>query len=353
MNILFTRFPLESAFGGAENQTINLMKALSASGNTVSFLGSCTVLLAQSAKWKMENGTLEIGEPPVTKWGAISFFWRKIAMRKKLIAAVNQRKNIDAICMLSLTEKILLTPYALKKGLRVLWIEHDMVGNWLTKNPMLPQLKVLSKDVTTVCVSELSANIFRGLGYQNVIAIPNGVPPPPANFVPHTFDETLRLGCIARLTKEKGVDLLGEVVRRCNNTTLLINGKGNVHIPSTPTITIKASVPDINDVYSQIDVLVLPSRKEDPFGLVVAEAMLRGIAVICTDACGIASYLEHENDALIVPAGSSEALHKAINQMRDTTLRNRLAATGKQKAEQMFTIEKMANKYSEVLLQSV
>lgn len=353
MNILCTRFPLESAEGGAENQTMQLMQGLITAGNAVSFAGSCPVINMRCIDAGIPRVELDIGPPPVTKFGAISFVWRKVSMRAKLNRLLNQFSKLDAICMISLSEKILLTPLALKKGIRVIWIEHDMVGNWLTKNPSLPVLKELSKKVTTVCVSDLSANIFRELGYANVIAIPNGVPSPPKDFVPHEFDETLRLGCIARLSKEKGVDLLAEAVRRCENTTLLINGKGNVHIPSTPTITVKAEVPNINDVYAQIDVLILPSRQEDPFGLVVAEAMLRGIAVICTDACGIASYLRHEHDALIVRAGSESALTEAINTLQDTVVRMALARNGKQTAEQMFTTTQMVKKYTEVLMKTV
>ncbi len=349
MNILFTRFPLESAQGGAENQTMQLMQGLISNGNAVSFAGSCPVLNERCIEAGIPRVELSIGVPPVTKFGAISFLWRKITMRQKLNTLLESFSKLDAICMLSLSEKILLTPLALKKGIRVVWIEHDKVGNWLTKNPSLPLLKKLSAYVTTICVSDLSADIFRNLGYANVIAIPNGVPPPPKDFTPHEFDETLRLGCIARLSKEKGVDLLAEAVRNTENVTLFVNGKGDQHIPTTPTITVKADVHNINDVYRQIDVLVLPSRQEDPFGLVVAEAMLRGIAIICTDACGIAGYLEDEQNALIVPAGSAKALEKAVSRLQDTRLRNRLAAQGKATAKQMFTTAQMVNKYTEVL----
>jgi glycosyltransferase involved in cell wall biosynthesis len=350
VKILFTRFPFESANGGAENQTTVLMKGLIDRGHEVSFLGSCPVLLDRCEKLSVVGCRLSVGKPPVTKWDAISFLWRKWNIRKKLIATL-RTENLEptTIVMLSLTEKILLTPYAVSKGIKVCWIEHDTVGDWLAKNPSLSQLQHMSENVTTICVSDLSADIFRSLEYKNVIGIPNGVDLPPDNFTKHDFDETLRVGCIARLSKEKGVDVLVEAMRMVDNATLLINGKGDEYIQSSATVSVKAEVPDVNDVYKEIDVLVLPSRKEDPFGLVVAEAMLRGIPTICTDACGIARYLSDNSDTLIVPAGSSQALAAAINQMQDTATRSRIGKTGKRTAEEKFTTEKMIDNYEKVL----
>jgi len=55
MNILFTRFSLESAYGGAEVQTLSLMKGLKEKGHEMIFLGSCPVLLEQTEKLKIKN----------------------------------------------------------------------------------------------------------------------------------------------------------------------------------------------------------------------------------------------------------------------------------------------------------
>src|SRR5216117_3594239 len=82
--------------------------------------------------------------PPVSLWHALTFTWRKQKMRARLEAALREFSHIDTVMMLSLTEKILLTPFLLEKGVRVLWIEHDRVGRWLTKNPWLPTLISLS-----------------------------------------------------------------------------------------------------------------------------------------------------------------------------------------------------------------
>lgn len=356
MKILFTRFPLESALGGAEIQTLSLMQGLRDRGHEVSFLGSCPVLLEQTGGEK-----LEIGPPPVTKWGAISFLWRKGTMKKKLEQAVEKMGNIDAILMLSLSEKILLTPYALKKGIKVIWIEHDTVGRWLTKNPSLPKLKKMSSQVTTVGVSDLSRRHYVDLGFdpEHTIAIPDGVDPQrfEPSATPRTNQKLLRVGCVSRLSHEKGIDLLIGAMKDNVGASLRILGWGDGENAYRTLIeknnlgnrvSIETGI-DIGEFYKSIDLLVLPSRQHDPFGMVAAEAMMLGIPVIVTDACGIAGYLTNGNDATVVKAGSREALSEAISSMSDPEKRSRIALAGKEKAQSDFTVGKMVDAYENLI----
>jgi glycosyltransferase involved in cell wall biosynthesis len=347
MNILFTRFPLESLFGGAEVQTLSLMQELTSHNHTAHFLGSCPVLLKESAKQNVQTTTLDIGMPPVTKWNAISFIWRKRAMRKQLEQALSNGQTPDVLCMLSLSEKILLTPFALRKGIKVIWIEHDSVGRWLKGNPWLSTIRKLSSSVTTVCVSELSAEMYRSMGYENVQCIPNGVVPPTYQATP-SEGTSITLGCIARLNPEKGVHVLVDAIKNMPSVRLIINGKGAQKIEDTEQVQLISRVHDIDDVYKKIDVLVLPSIENDPFGLVVAEAMLRGIPIVCTTACGISKYLKSGVSGLVVKAGSTVALRDAIEMMQDPETRKLLADNGKTLAEQHFTVERMVDQYEQL-----
>ena len=180
MHILFTRFPLCFAYGGAEKQTELLWKGLLARGHKVSFVGSCPVLLTKAKELGIGCVELEIGDPPVTKWGAISFWWRRKTMQQKLVetvASLVSAQDDTCICMVSLSEKLLLTPWATQHGVKSVWIEHDSVGRWLRSNPWLPQLKRLSRQATTVTVSDLSRDLYVQMGWResDVVAIANGV----------------------------------------------------------------------------------------------------------------------------------------------------------------------------------
>ncbi len=357
MKILFTRFPLESALGGAEIQTLSLMEGLQKDGHSVAFVGSCPVLLEHTAKQNILQIQLDIGAPPVTKWGAISFFWRKQFMTQKILGILNNIEGIDAIFMLSLSEKLLATEWAAKKGIRVFWVEHDRIGPWLTKNPWLTLLKKQSEHATTICVSELSRKLYVDLGWsaQKTIAIPNGIDPhrfsqSPA---PSTRPKEIHIGCIARLSKEKGIDILLNAVKNIPHVTLTILGKGPeenaLKRMTAKNTSIISSVPDVGAFYQSLDMLVLPSRDHDPFGLVAAEAMMLGIPVIVTDACGIAGYLENDKDAIIVKANNSAALQKGIQKLLNQTFRNRIARAGQNTARKRYTVTKMVSEYEELL----
>lgn len=370
MNILFTRFPLESADGGAENQTEWLMEGLRSRGHEVSFLGSCPMLLRRAEKLGIPHTRLDIGPPPVTKSAAISFFWRKKAMQSALVKALTGvSPQPDAIIMLSLSEKILLSEHVASQGKRVLWIEHDRVGSWLRRNPWLPALKRASAHVTIICVSELSRRIYLGLGFDpsRVIAIPNGVPPTPTpTLTLPRIGEQLLLGCIARLSKEKGIDVLLQAIAEMPDVTLQIIGQGpeegylRTCIEedtrrlglSEPRITITRSVPDLSSFYQSIDALVLPSTDHDPFGLAAAEAMMRGTAVIVTDACGIADYLIDGENALIAQAASPTSLAAQIRKLSEGSVRERIALQGRKAAQEKFSLERMTEAYVSVLFSS-
>ncbi len=372
MKVLFTRFPLESAHGGAEIQTLSLMKGLKERGHAVAFLGSCPVLLKETAGLHLPHAKLEIGPPPVTKWAAATFFWRKKRMRKQLESALSTFEGLDAIFMLSLTEKLLMTEWATKRGIKVFWVEHDRIGPWLTRNPWLPMLKRQSEFATTICVSELSKKMYVDLGWnpEKVIVIPNGIDP--ERFGPLPSPPPLRqgegtallhIGCVARLSHEKGVDVLIDAVGTMTDVSLTIVGTGPeegflrnmlatirpFHHLTGPHIKIIPHVPDLSSFYHSIDALVLPSRDHDPFGMVTAEAMMLGVPVIVTDECGIAEYLTHDRDALIVKAGDAVELRSAIERLRDPELRSKMKAAGSETAHQKFLAKNMVDAYARLL----
>ncbi|MEA2226334.1 MAG: hypothetical protein QOE67_1616 [Solirubrobacteraceae bacterium] len=93
----------------------------------------------------------------------------------------------------------------------------------------------------------------------------------------------------------------------------------------------------LRDVYAACDVLVVPSIPtrtfREPWGLVVNEAMNRGLAVIASDAVGAAAggLVRDGANGLVVAAGDSGALAGAIRRLAsDARMR---AALGRQAAQ--------------------
>ena len=67
----------------------------------------------------------------------------------------------------------------------------------------------------------------------------------------------------------------------------------------------------LNGWYEAADILVCPSRYE-PFGMVLLEGMLHGLAIVATVTGGSVEILESEHTALIVPPRDVEAIAAAL-----------------------------------------
>ena len=93
--------------------------------------------------------------------------------------------------------------------------------------------------------------------------------------------------------------------------------------------------PELRDLYAACHVLVVPSIAtrtfREPWGLVVNEAMNRGLAVIASEAVGAAAggLVRDGESGVVVPAGDARALAHAIRRLAgDASLRGALGATG-------------------------
>lgn len=98
---------------------------------------------------------------------------------------------------------------------------------------------------------------------------------------------------------------------------------------------------DMTAVYASADIVLQCSRNPEAFGLVVAEGLAHGRAVIASDAGGLQEQIDHERTGLLVrpddPAALADALVRVTN---DTALRERLSAAAR--AESVTTPESAA-----------
>ncbi len=153
---------------------------------------------------------------------------------------------------------------------------------------------------------------------------------------------------VGRPAAEKGVDVLLDAWRLAGlgpaDAALVLAGVD--HPPGTagrdaPDAAVaclgRLEPQELRDVYAACQVLIVPSVRTrtflEPWGLVVNEAMNRGLAVIATDAVGAAAggLVCDARNGLIVPAGDSLALADAIRRLAgDAALRTRLGAAGAQ-----------------------
>lgn len=157
---------------------------------------------------------------------------------------------------------------------------------------------------------------------------------------------------VGRLVYYKGVDILLEAIKGLP-VSLCVVGDGPLMptlraqaqtLPSASRVHFLGRITDneVAELYHACDAFVLPSTVQtECFGLVQAEAMLAGKPVINTDLpTGVPWVSKNGESGITVPPGNSAALGAAIEAlMNDDSLRARLGAGGKQRAEAEYTLD--------------
>jgi glycosyltransferase involved in cell wall biosynthesis len=97
---------------------------------------------------------------------------------------------------------------------------------------------------------------------------------------------------------------------------------------------------DVERYFPALDVHVLASIKNEATSQVVPQAMLCGVANIVSDAGGLTEVIESEKSGIVVPAGSTASLTKAIlTLLKDKAKREQLAESGRKVALSRFTFK--------------
>jgi glycosyltransferase involved in cell wall biosynthesis len=106
-------------------------------------------------------------------------------------------------------------------------------------------------------------------------------------------------------------------------------------------VTLMGERRDALEIMATSDVVVVPSRRAEPFGMVIVEAMALGRPVIATDAGGPAEIITDRVNGLLVQPGSAGALADAIAWLADDPERaRRLGEAGRHRAPD-FSVQAM------------
>jgi glycosyltransferase involved in cell wall biosynthesis len=144
--------------------------------------------------------------------------------------------------------------------------------------------------------------------------------------------------CVAAVTAGKGHDLLLDALEglpcRCTCVGSLdrdpafadaVRGRASERVRFTGPLVGAA----LDRAYAAADLLVLPSRAET-YGMVVTEALARGVPVLATDVGGVSEALGH--GGLLVAPGDPAALGAALRRwLGDPALRERLRRAARER----------------------
>jgi glycosyltransferase involved in cell wall biosynthesis len=231
-----------------------------------------------------------------------------------------------------------------------------------------------SADAVVTYGPHVSAYV-RARGARNVHVAPQAVDnafwsavPTQAPYTPAWPRETgVKFLFAGRPTREKGLGVLFEAWSisglSAPSAALVLVGVGSIPpwVPAGGAVRRGAicvdtvSAQELRNFYAAADVLVLPSIQtrtfREPWGLVVNEAMNRGLPVIVSDAVGAAAggLVRDERNGLVIPAGDAGALAGAMRRLAaDAPLRARLGAAGANDVRD-YTQEAWAQGFSSAL----
>jgi len=105
---------------------------------------------------------------------------------------------------------------------------------------------------------------------------------------------------------------------------------------------------DIPNIMDSLFCLVLPSRVREGFGLVLIEAMSRGIPVIGSNIGGISEVIDDGKSGFHIPPGDPISLAKAINELLlNEEKAYKFGKEGRKRVEELFNMEDLIRRNGE------
>ncbi len=272
------------------------------------------------------------------------------------LRAIEDEENI--VCYQSLSEACLSnieSGYCVKRHAQRSFSEQELLSR-------LELLKSLTLVDAVIVVSNFMKEILiKNLPEieDNIYVLPRQVRPSKSNIEPQTKQSSV-IVFSGRITREKGLHLLIESLSQVQiQEKIILKIAGVVENESywlqclelikkaeerNSYLTIQyvghLSYDEIDLLYTEADLVVVPSIWGEPLGAVAAEALRNGSAVIASNVGGIDTWVIHEETGLLVQPNDINALSQAITKLLlDENLRRNLANTGRKLIDNKFTAE--------------
>lgn len=235
---------------------------------------------------------------------------------------------------------------------RLVWHSHDYVS---TRGVSRWLMRACNRGVDAVIANseDVARDVSRVLK-RRTHAILNGVDTdrftprvaPAADVMAIGSSATLRVGLVATYARWKGHRLFLEAAKAVvdahpsRDVRFFIVGGGLYRTPNSQISREQLQVwtrelglerhvcfldfrPDIERVYSALDIVVHASTEPEPFGLVVAEAMACGRPVVSAGRGGVLELISSEISGLIVPSNDPRAMARALLALLDDPAKRR------------------------------
>lgn len=223
-----------------------------------------------------------------------------------------------------------------------------------------------------ITISEAVKKRFIRIGFLkeniSVIPLPRGFNPAliAKGGLKHSSskDRKIKLLYVGRISEEKGIHIAIKSIENLVNQHKIANlgleiiGSGDINynkylysliesLNLTAFVKFKGSISydEVLMKYRDYDMLLVPSIWEEPFGLIIVEAMSQGLPVIATKTGGISEIIEDGKNGLLVPVGDSVRMAEAVKKLVDNpSLYEKISCNGIERVREEYTNEKIIEK---------
>jgi len=139
---------------------------------------------------------------------------------------------------------------------------------------------------------------------------------------------TFVVGCVARLSREKGIDVLIRAAYDMPDVMFLVAGDGpertTLQTLAHPNVRLLGRLDDVRPLLAGVDAFLAPSREEGQ-GIAVMEAMAAGLPIVASNAGGLGQMLTDGQHALLTQVADARAIVVALRRLQCTPdLRRRI-----------------------------
>jgi len=246
-------------------------------------------------------------------------------------------------------------------------IEHSMKAASAANRWMYAQLQ--RKLSGFVAVSRFMDGHLRDLGVDpklvhviyNYCPISNCDISRQAEFRPNS---PVRVGIVGQISLHKGHDALFEAAKLLKkkgaNFEVVVFGAGQPEYISDLRERIEAAgliqhwkwmgyAEEQQQMYRSMDICVVPSRFDEPFGMVALEASRYGVPVVAARRGGLPEIVDHGISGFLVEPDSAVELADRLNWLMENPERaHSMGLRGRERVLREFTEEKMASEFEQI-----
>lgn len=242
---------------------------------------------------------------------------------------------------------------------------HGPIGQFLELACEFPRRLELFRQFPAVVVLSdfMRGNLLRnGFAPEQVLKLPpfvrTGNCPRTAPAPLHRPPQLLFVG---QLVRGKGADLLLQTLARLDVDFQAVIAGDGFDRPKLEKLVAGLSlqqkvrfagwVRETEELYASSDLLIMPSRWQEPFGLVGLEAAAQGLPIAAFDLGGCREYLQPGINGLLVPAGEVDELARQTSALlRDPDRLLAYGQAGLKLAREKFSPELFLNNFSRLCL---